>query len=127
MVLGVYLYTVILIREMSKLFYNDDSNRSKTLFGSWSFNKTNYFLLFSGILLIILGYFIMAYGEVNSFQSLTLAPIILFIGYIILIPSALIYRGKDYKKRLKFGIVVQLVRTPACQAGGREFKSRRSR
>ena len=24
-------------------------------------------------------------------------------------------------------IVVQLVRTPACQAGGREFKSRRSR
>ena len=25
------------------------------------------------------------------------------------------------------GIVVQLVRTPACQAGGREFKSRRSR
>ena len=24
-------------------------------------------------------------------------------------------------------IVVELVRTPACQAGGREFKSRRSR
>jgi hypothetical protein len=27
----------------------------------------------------------------------------------------------------KIGGVVQLVRTPACQAGGREFKSRRSR
>ena len=26
-----------------------------------------------------------------------------------------------------FGTVVQLVRTPACQAGGREFESRRSR
>jgi len=83
---------------MSKLFYSDDSKRSKTLFGSWSFNKTNYLLLFSGILLIILGYIIMAYGGVNSFQSLTLAPIILFFGYIILIPSALIYRGKIIKK-----------------------------
>jgi len=83
---------------MSKLFYNDDSNDSKTLFGSWSFNKTNYLLLFSGVLFIILGYIVMAYGEVNSFQSLTLAPIILFIGYIILIPSALIYRGRIAEK-----------------------------
>ena len=83
---------------MSKLFYNDDSDDSKTLFGTWSFNKTNYFLLFSGVLFIILGYCVMAYGEVNSFQSLTLAPIILFFGYIILIPSALIYKGKKIKE-----------------------------
>ena len=83
---------------MSKLFFNDDFNGSKNLFESWSFNKTNYFLLFGGILLIILGYIIMSYGEVNSFQSLTLAPITLFFGYIILIPSALIYKGKKKKK-----------------------------
>ena len=88
---------------MSKLFYNDDSDGSKTLFGSWSFNKTNYFLLFSGIVFIILGYLIMAYGEVNSFQSLTLAPIILFIGYIILIPVALIYKGRIIKKDKNLG------------------------
>tara|TARA_B100000614_G_scaffold169324_1_gene150859 strand:- start:31 stop:300 length:270 start_codon:yes stop_codon:yes gene_type:complete len=88
---------------MSKLFYNDDSDGSKILFGSWSFNKTNYFLLFSGILFIILGYLIMAYGEVNSFQSLTLAPIILFIGYIILIPVALIYKGRIIKKDKNLG------------------------
>ena len=88
---------------MSKLFYNDDSDGSKVLFGSWSFNKTNYFLLFSGILFIVLGYFIMAYGEVNSFQSLTLAPIILFVGYIILIPGALIYKGSTIKKNKDLG------------------------
>ena len=88
---------------MSKLFYNDDSDGSKVLFGSWSFNKTNYFLLFSGILFTILGYLIMAYGEVNSFQSLTLAPIILFIGYIILIPVALIYKGRIIKKDKNLG------------------------
>ena len=83
---------------MSKLFYNDNSNESNTLFELWSFNKANYLLLLSGIFLIILGYSIMAYGEVNSFQSLTLAPIILFIGYIILIPSSLIYKKRIIKK-----------------------------
>tara|TARA_A100001035_G_C27675093_1_gene450265 strand:+ start:640 stop:894 length:255 start_codon:yes stop_codon:yes gene_type:complete len=84
---------------MSKLFYKDNSDNYKTLFGSWSFNKTNYYLFFGGIFLIILGYLIMAYGEVNSFQSLTLAPVILFIAYIILIPSALIYRKGITKKK----------------------------
>ena len=84
---------------MSKLFFNNDTKGSKTLFESWSFNKTNYFLLFSGIFSIILGYLIMVYGEVNSFQSLTLAPVILFIAYIILIPSALIYRKGITKKK----------------------------
>ncbi len=49
--------------------------------------------------MIILGYLIMAYGEVNSFQSLTLAPVILFIAYIILIPGALIYRKEITRKK----------------------------
>tara|TARA_Y100001970_G_scaffold101365_1_gene127313 strand:- start:209 stop:463 length:255 start_codon:yes stop_codon:yes gene_type:complete len=83
---------------MSKLFHNDDSKDSKTLFDSWAFTKINYTLFCIGVLLIILGYFIMAFGEVNSFQSLTLAPIILFIGYIILIPAALIAKKGIIKK-----------------------------
>ena len=37
----------------------------------------------------------MGNGEVNSFQSLTLAPIMLFIGYIIVIPASLFFRDKD--------------------------------
>ena len=83
---------------MSKLFYNDDSKVSKALFEYWSFTKINYILFFVGVLLIILGYLIMAYGEVDSFQSLTLAPTILFTGYIILIPAALIYKERIIKK-----------------------------
>ena len=83
---------------MSKLFYNDDSKVSKTVFESWSFTKINYTLFFVGVLLVILGYLIMAYGEVDSFQSLTLAPTILFTGYIILIPAALIYKGRIIKE-----------------------------
>ena len=80
---------------MSKLFHNKDSDSNTHLFESWDFSITNYVLFGIGLALIIAGYFIMATGGVNSFQSLTLAPIMLFIGYIIVIPAALIYRGKS--------------------------------
>ena len=80
---------------MSKLFQNKDSESTTALFESWSFSTVNYYLFGIGLALIILGYIVMASGEVNSFQSLTVAPIILFIGYIIFIPAALIYRDKN--------------------------------
>ena len=80
---------------MSKLFHNKDSESTTALFESWSFSTINYYLFGIGLALIILGYIVMASGEVNSDQSLTVAPIILFVGYIIFIPAALIYRDKN--------------------------------
>jgi len=65
------------------------------LFENWSFSSKNYIIFGIGLVLIILGYFIMAMGSVNSFQSLTLAPTMLFIGYVVIIPLALIYRDKS--------------------------------
>ena len=83
---------------MSKLFHNNKSKDSNTLFESWSYSKTNYLLFFVGLILIIFGYIVMGNGEVNSFQSLTLAPTMLFLGYIVFIPSALIYNDGRLKK-----------------------------
>ena len=80
---------------MSKLFHNKDSESTTALFESWFFSTVNYYLFGIGLALIILGYIVMASGEVNSFQSLTVAPIILFVGYIIFIPAALVYRDKN--------------------------------
>ena len=79
---------------MSKLFHSGD-NDSKIIFDSWSFSKKNYLLFILGIILIIAGYIIMALGETYSFQSLSLSPIILTIGYLVLIPSALLYKDKE--------------------------------
>ena len=62
---------------------------------SWGFFSLNYTLFICGIIIIILGYIIMATGEVNSFQSLNIAPLFLFIGYIVLIPLSLIIESKD--------------------------------
>ena len=78
---------------MSKLFYNSEKTVTP-LFNNWSFSKINYLLFFAGILFIIIGYIIMSSGETYSFQSLSIAPIMLFIGYIILIPASLIYRRR---------------------------------
>ena len=83
---------------MSKLFHNKDSESTPALFESWSFSNVNYALFGIGLALIILGYIIMANGEVYSDQSLTIAPIILFLGYIIFIPAALIYQDKNLEK-----------------------------
>ena len=83
---------------MSKLFHSKDSESATELFESWSFSNVNYALFGIGLALIILGYIIMANGEVYSDQSLTIAPIILFLGYIIFIPAALIYQDKNLEK-----------------------------
>ena len=74
-----------------------NKNTNLHLFENWSFSSKNYLIFGIGLVLIILGYFIMVMGTVNSFQSLTLAPIMLFIGYIVIIPLALIYRDKSDK------------------------------
>jgi len=71
---------------------DNNKNTNTSLFEGWAFGKTNYILLLIGVLSLILGYYLMASGSVNSFQSLTLSPILLFLGYIIIIPFALVYR-----------------------------------
>ncbi len=67
-------------------------NKDKVNF-QWPYKRKNYVLFAIGVFVIILGYLIMYLGEVNSFQSLTLSPIILLIGYLIIIPYALLHRN----------------------------------
>ena len=64
------------------------------LIEGWAITRKNYLIFAVGVLLIALGYWVMATGETTSTQSLTVAPIMLFLGYIIVIPAALIYRDK---------------------------------
>jgi hypothetical protein len=66
-----------------------DNNNKETI---WPFKKNNYLIFGIGVLTIILGYVLMATGDVNSFQSVKLSPFILFIGYVILIPLSIFYK-----------------------------------
>ena len=79
---------------MNKLFENKNSRNDSEIFESWDFGKTNYLLFITGLIFIISGYIFMATGEVYSTKSLTIAPIILFIGYF-LIPVSLMVKNKN--------------------------------
>ena len=60
--------------------------------GVWPFKKINYLIFGIGLVLIITGYLLMAYGEVNSILSIKIAPFFLFIGYLIFIPISILYK-----------------------------------
>lgn len=57
----------------------------------WPYKTKNYVLFGAGVFVIIVGYLTMYLGEVDSFQSLVLSPLLLLIGYLGLIPYALLY------------------------------------
>ena len=59
---------------------------------NWPFNKMNYLLFSIGISTVFSGYLIMVFGEVNSFLSIKIAPVILVIGYLIIIPVSIFYK-----------------------------------
>ena len=85
---------IVILNSMGNLFHKNEGE-SRNLFDGWSYAKINYIIFVCGVIMIILGYIIMATGETNSFQSLSIAPIILTIGYLVLIPASLIYRHKE--------------------------------
>ncbi len=57
--------------------------------------KSNYFLLILGIILLIIGFFAMSIGSWDSTSSLVISPIILFIAYVLIFPIAILYRKKS--------------------------------
>lgn len=61
------------------------------------FNRSNYWIFFIGALTILLGYIAMMQGPANSIWSLHLAPILLIIGYCVLIPWAILKRPRTPK------------------------------
>ena len=53
------------------------------------FTKMNYYIFLAGLLVIILGYITLGQG------SMTLAPFLLVLGYCVIMPVGILYRGKD--------------------------------
>lgn len=56
--------------------------------------KNNYILLIVGIVITIIGYYLMSIGPWNSNESLVYSPIVLFIAYVIIFPLAIIYKRR---------------------------------
>ena len=61
-------------------------------------NKTNYYMLGLGLVVTLIGFYVMSIGPWNSFSSLVLSPIILFIAYVIIFPLSIFIRKKSEKE-----------------------------
>lgn len=69
----------------------------------WPFGPKNYIAFAIAMAVIIIGYLCLAYGTdqappdptQESFVSITLAPILLVLGYCVLVPVSLLIRDKS--------------------------------
>ncbi len=57
--------------------------------------RENFIILGIGILVIIAGYIALSGNTVEGFSQLTIAPILLVIGYCLIIPFGIMYRKKQ--------------------------------
>ena len=71
------------------------SSKKKVQVESLPFTKTNYQILGLGLLVIALGYVALAQQPWDGTMPLVIAPILLVIGYCIVIPVGILYRKKN--------------------------------
>ncbi len=62
-------------------------------------NKKNLLLVGLGILLLVIGFFCLAQGPAENPVSLTVAPIVLVIAYLVVIPVGILWGGKKQDKQ----------------------------
>ncbi|MCF7740691.1 MAG: DUF3098 domain-containing protein [Candidatus Marinimicrobia bacterium] len=72
--------------------------KRKGIIDKISLTKTNYLVFLAGIIIVTIGFFLMATGGTNDPQSLTLSPIILLIGYLIVIPISIFIGSRKDKE-----------------------------
>ncbi|MCD6205913.1 MAG: DUF3098 domain-containing protein [Candidatus Marinimicrobia bacterium] len=71
-----------------------NTNKRKPFIERLTLTNTNFLIFGVGLLVILLGYIIMASGDTYSFRTLTVAPIVLLIGYLIIVPLAILYKKR---------------------------------
>ncbi|MCI0449977.1 MAG: DUF3098 domain-containing protein [Chlorobi bacterium] len=62
---------------------------------SFPLEKENFMIIGAGIVLLIIGYILMAQNSVDGFVPTVVSPIILVIGYCIVIPYGILKRPKS--------------------------------
>ena len=61
--------------------------------------KKNYYLLALGLVVTVFGFYFMNIGPWDSFSSLVVSPILLFLAYIIIFPLSIFLRKRAEKEQ----------------------------
>jgi len=62
-------------------------------------NKKNIILIANGVLLLVIGFLCLATGPADNPVSLTVAPLILVVAYMVVIPLGILFTGKKQDKQ----------------------------
>ena len=57
--------------------------------------RENFIIMGVGLLVIVLGYLALSENKVEGFMPLVVAPILLILGYCVIIPVGIMYRKKE--------------------------------
>lgn len=72
-----------------------ERRRKSKIHAEMPLSRTNYIIIIAGALLIIATYVLLATNNtVYGFIPLDVVPILLFIGYLIIVPIGIMYKGK---------------------------------
>ncbi len=74
-----------------------ESNKVKVSPFNDYWEKSHYIIFVLGIIILILGYFLLAQNPWDNIISLSLAPITLLLAYIIIFPLAILKRKSKNK------------------------------
>ena len=59
----------------------------------------NFKIMGAGIVIIILGYLALSAGSVEGFLPLTVAPVLLVLGYCLVLPLGIMYRRDLFARK----------------------------
>lgn len=80
---------------MAKALRKKDVQRKRPLFDTaLPLRKENFQILGLGIVVILLGYGAMLEGSVEGVMPLVVSPILLLLGYCVIIPIGIMYKPK---------------------------------
>ena len=71
------------------------------------FTRMNYQILTGGILTIVLGYVALAQEPWDGFLPLVVAPILLVVGYCVIVPFGILYRKRTETPNGEKGLAQQ--------------------
>ncbi len=60
--------------------------------GDIPLSRQNYIIMGIGVLVIVAGYLAMLQGSVEGFLPLVVSPILLVLGYCVIVPLGILYR-----------------------------------
>ncbi len=75
--------------------------KTNEFFESMGLTYANLYIFIASLLVIALGYILMAIGDTYDVLSLYISPIVLVIGYIVVLPLSILYRSKSERDKDK--------------------------